>query len=62
MKCPTSVLLKLASIAVHADELLSVDGREADKSAIRGLLADPELKAWLAKPDLKAYLPLKRRP
>lgn len=61
MKASMTVLLKLASIAVHADELLSPDGREADKSAIRGLLADPELKAWLGDPELQVYLPLRRR-
>jgi len=56
-----SLFIKLASIAAHAEELFSVDGREADKSAIQGLLQDPEVKALLEDPKMSVYLPLKRR-
>jgi len=55
-----TILLALGSIAVHADELLSIDGREADKEAIRGLLSNKELREWIKKQG--CLLPLKRRP
>lgn len=57
----SSLLLKLASIAVHAEELLSPDGREADRQAILGLLADPEVRKFLDDKINAALLPLKRR-
>ena len=56
-----SLSIKLASIVVHVDELLSVDGREADKQAILGLLADREVRTFLDDPENRVYLPLKRR-
>lgn len=58
---PGSVVqIKLASIVVHAQELLSVDGREADKTALLGLLYDPDVLRWLDKFD-DVLLPVKRR-
>ena len=56
-----SLEIKLASLVVHCEELLSVDGREADKEAIRGLCADEEIGKFVASfPE--ALLPPKRRP
>ena len=55
-----SLWLKLASIAVHAEELLSPDGHEFDKQAIKGRLADPEVRRFLDAPKNKVYLPRKR--
>lgn len=55
-----SVLIKLASLAVHADEMLAPGGHDLDREAIRGLLADTELRTYLAHPALRVYLPLKR--
>jgi hypothetical protein len=52
--------IKLASIAVHADELLGEDGHEADAQAIRSLLSDPEVSDYLAQLGRLALLPLKR--
>lgn len=52
--------LKLGSIAVHAEELLSADGREADKQAILGLLADAEVRRFLTAPANQVLLPRKR--
>lgn len=59
-KVSFSLTLKLACIAVHADELLSPDGCEADRGAIQGLLADPEVKLFLAHDYMRVLLPLKR--
>lgn len=39
---------KLASVAVHARELTSVDGREIDRSALADVAWDPEVVAWVA--------------
>lgn len=58
-----SLLAKLGSIAVHADELSSknvdaVRGHEFDKIAIRQLIADPEITAWIK--EMGPLLPVKR--
>lgn len=52
--------VKLASILVHIQELLSPDGQEADKQAILGLLQDQEIIDYLNSFD-PALLPLKRK-
>lgn len=55
-----SVGIKLASIAVHADEATSGAGHPLDVAAIRGLLTDPEVVAYLAVLSEMALLPVKR--
>lgn len=55
-----ALLSKLASIAVHADELLSDDGHHFDRSALLALLADPEVSEWLAAMTDAALAPRKR--
>jgi hypothetical protein len=57
---PTLGEIKVAAIVVHVQELLSVDGREADRQALMPLLSDPDVLAWLRGFD-KAFLPVKRR-
>lgn len=57
---PMVLDIKLASIIVHVQELLSPDGREADKQAILGLLQDQDVVTWLKSFD-PALLPLKRK-
>lgn len=57
---PLTLLMKLGSIAVHADELLSADGHDFDRVAIRSLLSDPEVEAFVADMTAKALLPVKR--
>ncbi len=52
--------IKLASIVIHAQELLSSDGREADKQALIPLVNDPDVLRWLGKFD-KVLLPIKRK-
>jgi len=56
----TTLLIKLASIAVHADEMLSPDGHHFDKEVIRSLLTDSEVRAFLDAKENQVYLPLKR--
>lgn len=60
MKTPSlSLLIKLGSIAVHADEAFSTDGRNVDVDVTKGLIQDPEVRAWIK--EMGALLPLKRR-
>jgi hypothetical protein len=54
------ILVKLGSIAVHVEEMLSPTGHDFDKAAIRSLLDDPEVKAYLATLDAAGFLPKKR--
>lgn len=54
------VLVKLGSIAVHADELLSPEGHAFDRSALESLVRDPDVLAWLRQMDRLALLPKKR--
>jgi hypothetical protein len=58
-KLELSLLVKLGSIVVHAEELLSTDGRHVDLEAMRPLLADAEVQNWIK--GMGALLPLKRR-
>lgn len=56
-----SVGIKLASLAVHADELLEGGaGGEFDAQAIKSLLVDPEVQAFLETLRPLALLPEKR--
>ena len=58
---PITVLVKLGSIAVHVEEMLSADGHAFDRIALQGLLADPEIVEWLAGMDRMAMVPEKRK-
>jgi hypothetical protein len=49
--------IKLASIAAHAQELISPGGHPADATAIEGLLQDPEVKLYMDELRGKALLP-----
>jgi hypothetical protein len=53
-----SLAIKLGSIAVHADEMLSPKGHHFDKVALEGLVQDVEVIAWVKK--MGALLPVKR--
>jgi len=55
-----TLLIKLGSIAVHADEYLSPGGHPIDRTVIEGLIADPEVEEWVAEMDKLAFLPKKR--
>jgi hypothetical protein len=49
---------KLASIVVHADELLSPGGHVVDHVALIATVRDPEVQAWLR--GLGPLAPVKR--
>lgn len=58
---PNPVLLvKLGSIARHAQELVSPDGHEFDKIALSSLLDDADVVAWMEDMDAAALLPVLR--
>lgn len=57
---PLQLLVKLGSLAVHADELTQPGAHEVDAVAIRSLLADREVDAWLVAMNNHGFLPLKR--
>lgn len=54
-----TLLMKLGSIAVHAEEFLSADGHAFDKTVLDGLLQDPEVITWIK--EMGPLLPQKRR-
>lgn len=55
-----TLLVKLGSIAVHVEELMSPQGHHFDKAALGSLLDDAEVKTWLAKMEALAMIPKKR--
>lgn len=55
-----ALLVKLASIAVHVEEMLSPSGHYFDRGALQGLLDDSEVRIWLAEMGKKGFLPVKR--
>jgi hypothetical protein len=60
MHPPMSLLVKLGSIAVHAEELIGPTGHQFDKAALDQLLRDPEVTEWREAMDKMAFLPKKR--
>ncbi len=44
---PLTLAMKLGSIAVHADELMSATGHPFDRTVLEGLISDPEVQAWV---------------
>lgn len=60
LKPQVTLLVKLGSLVVHVEEMLSAKGHHIDKTAIEGLLNDSEVKAWLKQMDKGAFLPVKR--
>lgn len=58
---PTATLMvKLGSIAVHVEEMLSPQGHAFDKIALEQLLKDREVTEWLMAMDAVALIPKKR--
>lgn len=55
-----NVLVKLGSIAVHSEEMLSSGGHEFDRVALESLLQDKDVIAWLGQMDTLALIPKKR--
>lgn len=59
-KPPITLLVKLGSIAVHLEEILSPSGHIFDRHALQTLWDDEEVKEWLAQMNKMAMLPVKR--
>jgi len=55
-----SLLVKIGSIAVHAQELFGPLGHHFDRIAMKSLLNDPEVNAWIESMTEMAMLPKKR--
>lgn len=58
LKPSLGLLVKLGSIAVHCDEMLSPSVHDFDKIAIQQLLNDPDVAAWIKA--MGAFMPVKR--
>lgn len=58
MRPTLTLLVKLGSIAVHVDEMMSPAGHDYDKIALKALLDDPEVKDWIK--NAGPMLPQKR--
>ena len=54
-----TLLVKLGSIAVHADEAIT-KGHEFDIATLKSLLDDEEVKEWITEMDKLALIPKKR--
>lgn len=59
-KPSATLLAKLGSAIVHADEAMSDQGHAADEAAFRSLLTDQEVQDWLAAMQVNALVPVKR--
>ncbi len=60
LKPPMSLLCKLGSVVVHAEEFLSGDTHQFDLLALKQLIEDSEVKEWIEKMNQMALLPKKR--
>ena len=60
LKPAVTVLVKLGSIAVHVEEMMSPTGHAFDHAVLEQLLNDTEIRLWLARMDELAMLPLER--
>jgi len=60
MKPSPALLCKLASVAVHADEMLSPTGHDFDRHALLSACGDPEVKEWLKQMTAMGMAPVKR--
>lgn len=60
LKPNAGLLCKLGSLVVHVDEAIRPGGHELDVAAMKGILRDPEVIAWLDDMDGLALLPVKR--
>lgn len=60
LKPSVSLLVKIGSIAVHADEILSPSAHSFDRHALQTLFDDEEVKTWLGQMNKMAMLPVKR--
>lgn len=60
LKPDISLLVKLGSIAVHAEEFLSPGGHQFDRAALDGLFQDHAVRGWIEQMTRLALLPVRR--
>ena len=60
LKPSPTLLCKLGSVLVHADELISSKGHAFDRHALEQLVDDPDVKEWLSQMNAMALIPRKR--
>jgi hypothetical protein len=60
LKPSSTLLVKLGSMIVHAEELAAYGRHPVDWVALDTLRKDPEVVAWLAAMSKLALLPVKR--
>lgn len=56
-----ALLCKLASIAVHADEMISANGHEFDRVALQSGLWDRDVQDWIGQMTAAGMAPVKRK-
>lgn len=56
-----SLLCKLGSIVVHADEMMSAGGHAFDKVALQQLIKDADVADWIRQMNAMAMVPRKRK-
>ena len=60
LKPSLTLLCKLGSVIVHAEEFFSPKGHPLDKAALDTALQDDEVQEWLVAMGKMAMLPVKR--
>ena len=60
LKPSMSLLSKVGSLILHAEEFMSYTGHFVDKTEFDRLMVDPEIKEWLQSMDELALVPKKR--
>ena len=60
LKPSPNLLAKLGSVIVHVEEAAAPGGHPFDVTAIRSILADPEVAEWMKGMGKLALLPVKR--
>jgi hypothetical protein len=58
LKPELPLLMKLGSIIVHAEEMISPAGHAVDREALKALLANEDVQQWIK--EMGVFLPLKR--
>lgn len=59
-KVTPALLVKLCSIAVHAEELTSGDGHPFDSESIKSLCGDADVVKWISQMRDMGLAPVKR--
>ena len=60
LKPSATLLIKLGSMVVHYEEMLSRKGHDFDKHALDTLTNDEEVREWFSTMNKMAFLPVKR--